>query len=45
MKSKKGQSSNEKNNLVAPVLKWVGGKRQLLGTLKPLLPKKNNYIL
>ena len=40
MKSKKGQSSNEKNNLVAPVLKWVGGKRQLLGTLKPLLPKK-----
>ena len=30
----------KKNNLVAPVLKWVGGKRQLLGTLKPLLPKK-----
>ena len=29
-----------KNKLVAPVLKWVGGKRQLLDTLRPLLPKK-----
>lgn len=29
-----------KNKLVAPVLKWVGGKRQLLGALTPLLPKK-----
>lgn len=28
-----------KNKLVAPVLKWVGGKRQLLDTLKPLFPK------
>lgn len=28
-----------KNNLVTPVLKWVGGKRQLLDTLRPLLPK------
>lgn len=27
-----------KNNLVTPVLKWVGGKRQLLDTLKPLMP-------
>lgn len=27
------------NNLVAPVLKWVGGKRRLLGTLTPLLPQ------
>lgn len=27
----------KKNNLVAPVLKWVGGKRQLLDTLRPLL--------
>ena len=26
------------NNLVAPVLKWVGGKRQLLGEITPLLP-------
>ncbi|MFZ3071262.1 MAG: DNA adenine methylase [Anaerolineaceae bacterium] len=29
-----------KNKLVAPVLKWVGGKRQLLDSLTPLLPKK-----
>lgn len=29
----------KKNNLVTPVLKWVGGKRQLLDTLRPLLPK------
>lgn len=29
-----------KNKLVAPVLKWVGGKRQLLGVLTPLLPKR-----
>lgn len=29
----------KKNKLVAPVLKWVGGKRQLLDTLSPLLPK------
>lgn len=27
-----------KNKLVAPVLKWVGGKRQLLPTLIPFLP-------
>ena len=31
-----------KNKLVAPVLKWVGGKRQLLDVIKPLLPKKIN---
>ena len=30
----------KKNNLVTPVLKWVGGKRQLLDTFKPLLPKR-----
>jgi len=29
-----------KNSLVAPVLKWVGGKRQLLDALTPLLPKR-----
>jgi DNA adenine methylase len=28
------------DKLVAPVLKWVGGKRQLLDTLRPLLPKE-----
>jgi len=30
----------QKNRLVAPVLKWVGGKRQLLDTLMPLLPDR-----
>ena len=29
-----------KNKLVAPVVKWVGGKRQLLDQIIPLLPKK-----
>jgi len=33
-----------KNKLVAPIVKWVGGKRQLLDEIKPLLPKKiTNY--
>lgn len=30
----------KKNKLVAPVLKWVGGKRQLLDVLTSLLPDK-----
>jgi len=30
----------KKNRLVAPVLKWVGGKRQLLDALIPLLPNR-----
>ena len=29
-----------KNKLIAPVVKWVGGKRQLLDQIIPLLPKK-----
>ena len=29
-----------KNKLVAPVVKWVGGKRQLLDDITPLLPKR-----
>ncbi|MBR2593354.1 MAG: DNA adenine methylase [Firmicutes bacterium] len=29
-----------KNKLVQPVVKWVGGKRQLVDVLTPLLPKK-----
>lgn len=29
-----------KNRLVAPVLKWVGGKRQLLDEITPRLPKR-----
>ena len=30
----------KKNKLVTPVLKWVGGKRQLIDTFSPLLPKR-----
>lgn len=30
----------KKNKLVAPVLKWVGGKRQLIDTFTPLLPDR-----
>lgn len=29
-----------KNKLVSPVLKWVGGKRQLLPSIKSMLPKR-----
>ena len=29
-----------KNILVSPIVKWVGGKRQLLEEIKPLVPKK-----
>ena len=37
----------KKNNLVAPFLKWVGGKRQLMPSIIELLPKnikELNYI-
>ena len=30
----------KKNVLVSPVLKWVGGKRQLLDELRPRMPKR-----
>lgn len=36
-----------KNNLVAPFLKWVGGKRQIMPSIVNLLPKdinKLNYV-
>lgn len=34
----------QKNKLVAPVVKWVGGKRQLLPEIVPLIPKRiKNY--
>ena len=32
-----------KNKLVAPVVKWVGGKRQLIDEITPLLPKKIEF--
>lgn len=32
--------SASKDKLVAPVVKWVGGKRQLLDDLVPLMPKR-----
>ena len=34
----------KKNRLVAPVLKWVGGKRQLISDIEPLIPKKDFYL-
>ena len=30
----------KKNKLIAPFLKWVGGKRQLMSSINQLLPKK-----
>lgn len=33
-----------KNILVNPVLKWVGGKRQLLDVIIPLIPKHSTYV-
>lgn len=35
----------KKNILVAPVVKWVGGKRQLLPDIEPFIPKKvSTYV-
>lgn len=33
----------KRNSLVSPVLKWVGGKRQLLDAIRPLLPETIEY--
>lgn len=33
-------SEMAKNKLVSPVVKWVGGKRQLIDEITPLLPKR-----
>ena len=32
------------NTLLAPILKWVGGKRQLLNDILPLIKSKGTYI-
>ena len=32
-----------KNPLVLPILKWVGGKRQLLDEIRPLIPQCSTY--
>lgn len=32
-----------KDPLVSPILKWVGGKRQLLDSIEPLIPKCSTY--
>lgn len=35
----------KKNILVAPVLKWVGGKRQLISEIEPLIPRRiSTYV-
>lgn len=34
----------QKNILVRPVLKWVGGKRQLLTAIKPYIPSTGTYV-
>lgn len=34
---------SKKNPLVSPVLKWVGGKRQLMDVIEPLIPKYSTY--
>ncbi|MBE7318586.1 modification methylase [Staphylococcus sp. HMSC063F03] len=34
-----------KNSFIKPILKWVGGKRQLLSEIVPLIPKNiNTYV-
>ena len=33
----------KKNKLVTPVLKWVGGKRQLLPEITKYVPKHTTY--
>lgn len=32
-----------KNSLVSPVVKWVGGKRQLLNIIRDYIPNKHDY--
>ena len=35
----------KKNKLVRPILKWVGGKRQLLEEIEKRLPKRISYYV
>ena len=35
---------SKKNLLLKPVLKWVGGKRQLLDAIVPLIPECSTYV-
>lgn len=43
MKEIGGSKLAKKNPLVMPILKWVGGKRQLLNNILPLVPKCSTY--
>lgn len=37
--------ANQKNLVLSPVLKWVGGKRQLLNNIIPMIPKNcSTYV-
>ena len=36
-------SDVKKNPFVMPILKWVGGKRQLLDSINPLIPECSTY--
>lgn len=40
----KSKSSRAKEPLVQPFLKWVGGKRQLLPVIRPLIPQFKCYF-
>lgn len=37
------KKAEKKNRLIAPFVKWVGGKRQLLDTIKEVIPPTNSY--
>ena len=39
------KNTRKKNIVLSPVVKWVGGKRQLLGDIVPLIPKNfSTYV-
>ena len=37
------ESMSTTDGAVTPILKWVGGKRQLLDTIVPLIPEYTTY--